>query len=63
MSNSIYQWKTFCYCIVKGKLKNEPVYNLLGGKTKEKIPIYATTSRADLAKEMGFAGAKVPCIF
>jgi len=22
-----------------GKTRNEPVYNLLGGKTKEKIPI------------------------
>jgi len=43
-----------------GKLKNEPVYNLLGGKTKEKIPMYATTIRPDLAKEMGFQGTKVP---
>lgn len=43
-----------------GKIQNEPVYNLLGGKTKERIPVYATTARPDLAKKMGFQGAKIP---
>ena len=43
-----------------GKLKKVPVYELLGGKTKEKMPVYATTSRPDLAKEMGFHAAKFP---
>jgi len=43
-----------------GKYRNEPVYNLLGGKTKDKIPMYATTARPDLAKKMGFHGAKFP---
>ena len=43
-----------------GKVKNEPVYNLLGGKTMERVPCYATTARPDLAKEMGFHGAKFP---
>ena len=43
-----------------GKVKNEPVYNLLGGKTKARVPCYATTSRPDLAKDLGFFGAKVP---
>jgi len=43
-----------------GKVKGEPVYNLLGGKTMERVPCYATTSRPDLAKELGFHGAKVP---
>ena len=33
---------------------------LLGGKTKERLPVYATTTRPDLAKKMGFKGAKVP---
>jgi len=28
-----------------GHLRNLPVYALLGGKTKEKMPVYATTSR------------------
>lgn len=44
-----------------GKLRNEPVYALLGGTTKERCPVYCTTSRPDLAKSMGFAGAKIPC--
>lgn len=43
-----------------GLTLNEPVYNLMGGRTKQRIPCYATTSRPDLAKEMGFHGAKVP---
>lgn len=44
-----------------GKLRGEPVYALLGGKTKEKLRIYGTTARPDLAKKWGFEGAKVPC--
>ncbi len=44
-----------------GKLRNEPVYALLGGKTKDRLPVYATSSRADLAQKMGFVGAKIPC--
>ena len=43
-----------------GKLHNEPVYNLLGGRTKDTLPIYSTTARPDLAKKLGFVGAKVP---
>ena len=43
-----------------GKLRNEPVYQLLGGKTKERLPVYATTVRADIAKELGFVQAKIP---
>eukprot|EP00662_Eupelagonemidae_sp_cell21_P008935 gene8935-50187_t len=43
-----------------GKLRGEPVYQLLGGKTKDRLPIYATTARPDLAKEMGFVQAKFP---
>jgi L-alanine-DL-glutamate epimerase-like enolase superfamily enzyme len=31
---------------------SQPIYNLLGGKTKEKLPVYATTSRPDLAKKV-----------
>lgn len=46
-----------------GKLRGVPVYELLGGKTKDKIPCYATTSRPDLAQEMGFFGAKFPLPF
>ena len=43
-----------------GKYKKEPVYNLLGGKTKDRIPVYATTVRPDIAQKLGFVGAKVP---
>jgi L-rhamnonate dehydratase len=45
---------------VLGKLRNEPVYQLLGGRTKGKVPVYATTARPDLAYQMGFKGAKFP---
>ncbi len=43
-----------------GKARNQPVYNLLGGKTKEKLPIYATSTRPDLSKKLGFKGGKIP---
>jgi len=43
-----------------GKIRKEPIYALIGGKTKEKLPIYMTTDRPDLAKAMGFHGAKFP---
>ncbi|KAL3852409.1 hypothetical protein ACJMK2_016058 [Sinanodonta woodiana] len=44
-----------------GKLRKEPVYALIGGKTKERLPVYCTTARPDIAKELGFVGAKIPC--
>ncbi len=43
-----------------GRTLGEPVYNLMGGRTKQRVPVYATGSRPDLAREMGFHGAKVP---
>ena len=43
-----------------GKLRNEPVYQLLGGKTKDRLPVYATTARPDIAKKLGFVQAKIP---
>lgn len=46
-----------------GHLRGLPVYQMLGGKSKEKMPVYATTARPDLAKEMGFHGAKFPLPF
>eukprot|EP01048_Picozoa_sp_COSAG05_P015206 COSAG05_NODE_1807_length_4044_cov_3.445881_1_plen_466_part_00 len=46
-----------------GKLQGEPVYNLLGGKTKAVVPVYCTTARPDLAKELGFVGAKYPLAY
>lgn len=46
-----------------GKLRNEPVYALLGGKTKQRLPVYSTTARPDIAKQLGFVGAKIPCAY
>lgn len=43
-----------------GKFWKKPVYQLLGGKTKDRLPVYGTTARPDLAKKMGFVGAKIP---
>ena len=43
-----------------GKSVGEPVYNLMGCRTKQRVPVYATTSRPDLARQMGFHGAKLP---
>ena len=43
-----------------GKLRQEPVYALLGGKVREDLVFYATGARPDLAKQMGFIGGKVP---
>ena len=46
-----------------GKVLGQPVYSLLGGAVREEIQFYATGSRPDLAKEMGFIGGKIPTHF
>ena len=46
-----------------GMLRGEPVYAMLGGKTKDRLPVYATTIRPDLAQKMGFHGAKLPLMY
>ncbi len=43
-----------------GRLRQEPVYAMIGGKVREELPCYATGPRPDLAKEMGFIGGKMP---
>jgi L-rhamnonate dehydratase len=43
-----------------GRLREEPVYALLGGAVKEELSFYATGARPDLAKELGFIGGKMP---
>ncbi len=45
-----------------GKAYDEPVFRLLGGQIKDRIPVYTTTARPDLAREMGFKAAKMPLI-
>jgi L-rhamnonate dehydratase len=43
-----------------GKWRQEPVYQLLGGPVREHLEFYATGSRPDLAKKLGFVGGKMP---
>ncbi|AOA60840.1 L-rhamnonate dehydratase [Komagataella phaffii CBS 7435] len=43
-----------------GKVRNEPVYKLIGGATKKRIDFYCTGSDPSAAKRMGFWGGKVP---
>lgn len=43
-----------------GKVRGEPVYQLLGGAVREELQFYATGVRPDLAKQMGFLGGKMP---
>ena len=43
-----------------GKLRDEPVHQLLGGAVRDELIFYATGARPDLAKEMGFIGGKMP---
>jgi len=43
-----------------GKVRQEPVHQLLGGKVRDELAFYATGARPDLAKEMGFIGGKLP---
>jgi len=43
-----------------GKLRQEPVYRLLGGAVRDELLFYATGARPDLAQKMGFIGGKLP---
>ena len=43
-----------------GKLRGEPVYQMLGGAVRDELQFYATGARPDLAKELGFIGGKMP---
>lgn len=43
-----------------GKLRQEPVYSLLGGAVREELTFYATGARPDIAKRLGFIGGKMP---
>ena len=44
-----------------GHIRNEPVYGMLGGKARDRLAVYSTTARPEIAKELGFVGAKIPC--
>lgn len=43
-----------------GRLRQEPVWAMIGGKMRESQPMYATGPRPDLARTMGFVGGKYP---
>ncbi|CZS96108.1 probable starvation sensing protein rspA [Rhynchosporium agropyri] len=43
-----------------GKIRNEPVYKLIGGATRDRLDFYCTGPEPTAAKAMGFWGAKVP---
>jgi L-rhamnonate dehydratase len=43
-----------------GKIRGEPVYNLIGGQSRDEISFYCTGPDAGAIREMGFWGAKVP---
>jgi L-rhamnonate dehydratase len=43
-----------------GKVRSEPVYNLIGGRSRDVISFYCTGPDAGAIKAMGFWGAKVP---
>lgn len=43
-----------------GKLRQEPVYALLGGAVRDDLQFYATGPRPDKAQQLGFIGGKMP---
>lgn len=43
-----------------GRIRQEPVYALLGGPVRDELVFYATGARPDRAKELGFIGGKLP---
>ncbi len=48
---------------VLGRLREEPVYAMIGGAVRESLIFYATGPRPDLAQQMGFIGGKLPLAF
>jgi L-alanine-DL-glutamate epimerase-like enolase superfamily enzyme len=43
-----------------GVLRDEPVYALIGGATRDELTLYCTGPRPEVAKQQGFWGGKVP---
>lgn len=46
-----------------GRTTGAPVFDLMGGRTMDRVPVYATTARPDIARDLGFHGAKFPLPF
>jgi L-rhamnonate dehydratase len=45
---------------LNGRLRQEPVYNLIGGATRDEVRFYCTGPAPEAIKPLGFWGAKVP---
>ncbi len=45
---------------LKGKLYNQPVYQLLGGKVRDRIKVYATGLAFEDYRDMGYKAVKIP---
>ena len=43
-----------------GRVRQVPVFELLGGPVRDELQFYATGARPDRAKELGFIGGKMP---
>jgi L-rhamnonate dehydratase len=43
-----------------GLLRQEPIFQMIGGATRDEIQLYCTGIRPDVAKEAGFIGGKMP---
>ena len=43
-----------------GLLRQEPVYQMIGGATRDQIELYCTGIRPDVAQKAGFIGGKMP---
>ena len=43
-----------------GKIRQEPVYKMIGGAVRDEIELYCTGIRPDVAKDAGFIGGKMP---
>jgi L-rhamnonate dehydratase len=46
-----------------GKVLGEPVHELIGGKIRDAVQVYATGPSPALAARLGFAGAKLPLVY
>lgn len=48
---------------IKGKALNTPVYNLIGGKSRERVLVYAHANGRDLGEAVAAAGAQIAAGF
>lgn len=46
-----------------GKVVGEPVHELIGGRIRDAVRVYATGPRPETAARLGFAGAKLPLTY